>query len=296
MTGQYVSEQARRQMLQVQHFKNSHYAQWDLDAVLASYVHGYVDPLLKLTGAGPLSVADIGTGYGWLAFAFALRTDARIIAVDFDAARVVAAKEIAAILGVGDRIEWRVGGVGSLPLRENEVDAAFCLEVIEHVSTDPAIIRDIARTTRDLVVVSTPNGALPVVFHDTSLPFCHWLPVPWRDAYARAFGKGWQQSGNRFWRPRRLARALPEFERISAFFHYRSYADYQQARAKGMKGQKRTKIITLAQPVYFALAAKLGAHSYYVLPNLASTWRRRTRVEATLQPANDVGAIQAASA
>lgn len=273
----WISEEARRKILSVPHFKDSHYAGWDLDRMLASYIHGYVDQAVKLMAERRLStVADIGTGYGWLAIALALRTDARIIALDFDPRRLVAAQEIAAIMGVGDRIEWRVGAVGSLPFEDREVDLVFCLEVVEHVGVESAVMRDLARITKDVLIVTTPNGLLPVVFHDTELPFCHWLPLPLRDAYAALFGRSHMQAGNRFWKPGRMAAALDDFERISDFLQYRSYADYRQAQAElGEVPAWHSRGLISMKQAYYALVSRLGPYSFYCLPNLASIWRRR---------------------
>ena len=272
-----IPEQAYRQILVVPHFKDSHYARWDLNAVLASYIHCYADPALRMAGGrAGFTGADIGAGYGWLAIAFALRCDARIIASDFDAARLAAARRIAAILGVEDRIEWRVGALGNLPFAEGEADLACCLEVIEHVSTDAAVMHDLSRITRDLLMVSTPNGALPVVFHDTALPFCHWLPLSWRNAYARLFGRLHLQGNNRFWSAPRLAAGLAGFHRISRFFQYERYADFRAAhdRLSAISIATRRSSAGLYPP-YLWLASKFGAKSIYVLPNLASVWRRR---------------------
>jgi 2-polyprenyl-3-methyl-5-hydroxy-6-metoxy-1,4-benzoquinol methylase len=271
-----ISEQAYRQILAVPHFKDSHYARWDLNAVLASYIHCYADPALRMAGGrAGFTIADIGAGYGWLAIAFALRSDARIIASDFDAARLAAAQRIAAILGVEHRIEWRVGALGNLPFVEGEADLACCLEVIEHVSTDAALMHDLSRITRDLLMVSTPNGALPVVFHDTALPFCHWLPLAWRNAYASLFGRLHLQENNRFWNAPQLADGLTGFHRISRFFQYERYADFRAAHHRlAATSANNHKFFAMLYPAYLWLASKLGAKSIYVLPNLASVWRR----------------------
>jgi 2-polyprenyl-3-methyl-5-hydroxy-6-metoxy-1,4-benzoquinol methylase len=272
----WISEEARQRILDLPHFRDSHHAQLDLDAVLSSYVHAYARPALRMAGGRvDFTVADIGAGYGWLAIAFALCSDARIIAADSDAERLATARAIAAILGVGHRIEWRHGALGSLPFVEGEADLACCLELIEHAGTDGAVLHDLGRITRDLLLVSTPNGALPVVLHDTALPFCHWLPSAWRDAYAGMFGRRHLQDNNRFWGPRRLTAALPEFQRVSGFFQYERHAHFQEAQEilrATPTGQRKAPSL---YPAYCRLAATLGAKSFYALPNLASVWRRR---------------------
>ena len=58
------------------------------------------------------TVADIGSGYGWLAIAMALDSEVRIIAVEPDGTRLTAARHIAQIVGVEERIEWREASIG----------------------------------------------------------------------------------------------------------------------------------------------------------------------------------------
>ena len=66
----------------IPHFSRGVYRDIDLDGAIDYYRRRYVEPLGAFTGLGPEDVvADIGTGYGWLAIAFALHSPARIIAV-----------------------------------------------------------------------------------------------------------------------------------------------------------------------------------------------------------------------
>jgi SAM-dependent methyltransferase len=263
-------------ILKVSHFANSHYASWNIESLLASYVGSYVVPLSR---ARPISadtvIADVGTGYGWLAFALALNTPATIVAIDFNAERVKAARAIGDILGLSGRIDWRVGSLGSLPLSDREAHMTCCVEVIEHVARRNETIQDLSRTSSDLLLITTPNGAMPVVFHDTSLPFCHWLPIALRDKYARAFGRLWRQDSNLFWGPRRLAQALPDFRRVSRFFQYDDIAEWQalaeMLAVSPIGGYARPQALRKA---YYEAAARFGTASYYILPNLGSIWRR----------------------
>lgn len=265
-----------REIKSVPHFRASHYRTWNLRHLLDSYTLGYVRPLRAWhTPTASTTIADIGTGYGWLAFALALETPARIIALDIDARRVEAARAIASILGVEDRIDWRVGPLGQLPVADRETDIACCLEVIEHVDTDKRTIHDLSRTTTDLLLISTPNGALPIVFHDTALPFCHLMPLRMRDLYAKACRRADRQHNNQFWTPGKLASALPDFDRVSRFFHHESfrswqgYMDYMNTHPIGHYDRPET-----LRALWYKLAASLGRHAHYILPNLASVWRR----------------------
>lgn len=254
----------------VDHFRNSEYARLDLNAVIDSYVHNFVEPLLRVHPE-PAVVADIGAGYGWLACAFALRTKARIVVVEYGEARLEAARKIAEILGVAGRMEWINASIASLPIPDRSVDAAYCIEVIEHTGVDPAYLRELARITRDVLVITSPNKLFPVIGHDTELPFCHWLPLPVRDVYARLFRRAHKQDNNLFWSPGRVFAALPDFRRTSSFLQFEDYEHYRTAQPHvGGRGG----LLGLCKRMYFQAVAALGPYAIYVMPNIASTYRR----------------------
>jgi 2-polyprenyl-3-methyl-5-hydroxy-6-metoxy-1,4-benzoquinol methylase len=266
----WISDEQMAAIRRVDHFSRSEYCGLDLNRLLDEYIGDFVEPLLRLAGA-PGTVADVGAGYGWLALAFALRTGAAITAIEYDGARLDAAREIAGILGVAQRIEYVQASIASLPLAERSVDAVYCIEVIEHTGVQADFVAQLCRISRDVLVITTPNKLFPVINHDTALPFCHCLPLRLRDLYAAAFGRRSRQENNLFWSPRRLLGSVSGFQRVSRFMQFASYADYRDARpADG-------KPLTLARRclnAYFALASVLGRRSVYALPNLASTFRR----------------------
>ena len=272
----WVSDEATARIRQVDHFRNSEYRALDLNALVGSYVHDFVEPLLRVQPE-PAVVADIGAGYGWLAIAFALRTNARVIVVEYGEARLEAARQIAMILGVADRMEWINASIASLPIPDRAVDAVYCIEVIEHTGVDPAFVRELARIARDVLVITTPNKLFPVIGHDTALPFCHWLPLPARDVYARLFGRGRMQDNNLFWTPGQLFAALPDFDRTSSFLHFEDYARYRQARAHTAE---RRGLLGICKRIYFKAVAALGKYCIYAVPNIAATYRRSAAAQS----------------
>ena len=265
----WVSREQEAAIRDVEHFKHSEYLALDLDSLVDEYVRGFVEPLLRLAGM-PDTVADVGAGYGWLALAFALRTSARITAIEYDAARIVAARRIAAILGVEHRIDWVEASIAELPLPERSMDAVYCVEVIEHTGVRQEFVAQLCRISRDVLVITTPNKLFPIINHDTALPFCHWLPLRARDVYAAAFHRRGRQDNNRFWSPSRLLGSVAGFRRVSRFLQFDSYAAYREAYADT---QQRSLARRCLQ-AYFALASRLGMRAVYVMPNLASTFRR----------------------
>ncbi len=211
----WVSDSDAARLRTIPHFEDSNRSERDINKSFGWYVTHVVEQIFKFERDTKIrSIADIGAGYGWLAIAFALNTEARVVAVEPDARRLVAARQIADVFGVADRIQWCVGSIGKLPFADQEIDATFCLEVIEHTGDDIELVRDIARITKELLVITTPNKLFPLDVHDTFLPFCHWLPPGWpRDWYATVFGRRAFQDNNQFWSPAKLLRALADFER-----------------------------------------------------------------------------------
>jgi SAM-dependent methyltransferase len=280
----YVDDAQAKAIRAIPHFAGSAYRDIDLNGSVDFYVRRYVKPLAAFVEIGEGDVvADIGSGYGWLSVAFALASNARVVAVEIDEPRLEAARRISEILGVADRIDWRVGRLGHVPVGDREARVVYCIEVIEHIGRCSPAIRDLSRVTAEALVITTPNLYFPVISHDTKLPFCHWLPPGLRARYAEIFGRTDCENDNLFWSPRTLLRELPDFEVASRFLHYASRTDYLSTFpyylpyvGGGMRyGDGRLK------SAYYALAAFLGRRSLYVMPSLACTLRRHLPVPAS---------------
>lgn len=267
----WVSDEQAAAIRLVDHFCHSEYARLDLDALVEEYMQNFVQPLIALAGA-PRSVADIGAGYGWLAFAFALGTDAEVTMMEYDAKRSLAAQQIAAILGIAHRIRWLVGSIADIPLQDREIDAVYCIEVIEHTGVETSYVAELCRISNDVLVITTPNKVFPIIRHDTVLPFCHWLPLAARDVYAGWCGRRHLQQNNLFWSPLQLLRAVHGFERQSRFLQFATHAQYRLAQRSvpGKPGLSDT-----LQELYFSAVAMTGRLGIFFLPNLASTFRRK---------------------
>jgi SAM-dependent methyltransferase len=272
-----LSNEQKRLVQADLHFGRSAQRNVDPEALLRYYKRAFVDVIHGFRSDRTIgTIADIGSGYGWLSFAVACATDCRIIAVDNDQGRQQAAQRIAGILGISQRIEWRLGSLGRLPLGDKEADAVFCIEVIEHAAVDPAIMRDLGRVTSDLLIVTSPNKLFPVINHDTRLPFCHWLNNGARDRYAALFSRSDLQDGNQFWRPGQMISELQDFDRVSRFLHFPSYREYQAVRLSSAEASPDVGFPwRQIRDAYFRCAATAGKRSIYLLPNIASTFRRR---------------------
>ena len=272
-----ISEAQLAAITRIPHFAGGAYAALPIAQTLEFYRKRYVD---QLGSFRPLNsetvIADIGTGYGWLAMAFAAYSPVRVIAIEMDAPRLAAGREIARILGLADRITWLPEGLGRISLADRSVDVAYCIEVLEHVQRDPATVRDLERLARDLLIVTTPNRWFPVIAHDTRLPLCHWLPMPLRRAYAKMFGRDNCENDNLFWSAPQLDRHLTGWKPVAGFLHYRNLDDYVATypfHLPYVGGGYQTNP-GRAKLAYYRLAAMLGPASRYVMPNLAMAWRR----------------------
>jgi len=269
--GPWISKEQTAAIRRIDHFCNSEYQHLDLDALVDEYVRNFVHPLLALNGQAR-SVADIGAGYGWLAFAFALGTDLDVTMMEYDASRAHAARQIAAILGIEHRIRWLVGSIAAIPLADREIDAVYCVEVIEHTGVERAYVAELCRISKDVLVITSPNKLFPIIRHDTVLPFCHWLPLGARNVYAGVFGRRAMQHNNLFWSPRKLLRAVDGFERQSRFLQFASHAQYRQAQPAT---PGRAGWLARLQALYFSAVGRTGRMGIFLLPNLASTFRRK---------------------
>jgi Methyltransferase domain len=261
----------------VSHFADGAYRDLPIAETIEFYAKRYVDQLPKFRAIDANTIiADIGTGYGWLPMALVAHTPVRVIAAEVDAERLAAGKQIAEILGLADRITWLPEGLGTMSLADRSIDVVYCIEVLEHLYCDPKPVLDLARISRDLLIVTTPNKWFPVIAHDTRLPFCHWLPVTLRQRYATAFNRQNNENENLFWSPSDLERLLGGFKPVSGFLHYRSLDDYVATypfHLPYIGGGYHTRV-RATKLAFYKLAAILGTSSRYVLPNLASVWKR----------------------
>jgi SAM-dependent methyltransferase len=273
-----VGASLANEIKRVPHFRDSQYVNLDVAATIDYFKRKFVDHIY-LSPLTPNDIlADIGAGYGWLAMALGAHTPCRVIGVDVDRERLSAAKSIAELLGLGERIDWRVGGIQKLPLATQEADLAFCIEVLEHVQRDPSGFAELDRCTRRFLVITTPNGAFPVVSHDTCLPFCHWLPPRLRDIYARPLGRLQMQQGNRFWTPWDFSKHLSAFRRVSSFLHYKNVDDYFALFPYYLpygRGEWRQAPSPFAHAI-LTMLSKTGKSGHYFIRSLAGTFERQS--------------------
>ena len=132
----------------------------DWDTMRLSYYDGRViERMAEVSGANAgadagMTVADVGTGTGFVAAGIAPRV-ARVIAVDNSPAMLKVARENLAELGITN-VELIEGDVAALPLEDASVDAAFANMVLHHAEDPAAMLAEMARVVR-------PGGVAAVV-------------------------------------------------------------------------------------------------------------------------------------
>lgn len=272
-----VSDRQVRAIRAIPYFAESQYRDLDIEKTLSHFRDRYVlnAPIKPAELAGKL-VADVGCGYGWLAMSYAIWTDAQVVAIELNDQRLAAARQIAQILGIDEKIAWRVGSVTLIPMADREATILYCIEVIEHIQRDLHALKEIQRVADQYIVLTTPNLFSPIIGHDTRLPFCHWLPPALRRIYATAFRRQHMNENNLFWSPLALSRALDRFSRVSRFLHYQSFDDYLATfpyYSPYGKGNMKYKI-KLSNYLYLRGMSLLGPFSYLLMHNLAGTFRR----------------------
>ncbi len=269
-----------KQLLQIKtdpYLKSSQYGKLDINKTLEYYYKRFVIQLNDYTSSNSIKIIDLGTGFGWLPIAFAIFTGAKIFALEPNQERIKSAIKFAKILGVNDKINWIIGEVGELPVRSNKFDVVYCIEVIEHTYRRQNVIVEINRISKDLLIITTPNLWFPIIAHDTSLPLCHWLPIPLRKIYARIFNRLDRENDNLFWSPIKLNRGLKEFVRVSKFLHYKSYKKFLDTFPIYLPygSFKFQKELSTFRKIYFGLVSKNSKLCFYLLPNLASVYKRK---------------------
>ena len=122
---------------------------------LAYYDERVIEKMVEISGLSEAAtVADVGTGTGFVAAGVASRAG-RVLAVDNSQAMLDVARANLGALGLTN-VELIEGEVTALPLASDSVDAAFA-NMVMHLAEDPvAILEETARVVK-------PGGSVAVV-------------------------------------------------------------------------------------------------------------------------------------
>jgi ubiquinone/menaquinone biosynthesis C-methylase UbiE len=155
----------------------------DLAPVDAFHIRGReatVELAARAALAPGLRILDVGCGLGGSARYLATQYGCRVIGIDLTRAYTDAATELAALVGLGDRVEFRQCSALELPFADNAFDIVWTEHVQMNIGDKRAFYRELAR-------VLAPGGRL--VFHDVFKGAAgepHY-PVPWAEEASISF-------------------------------------------------------------------------------------------------------------
>ena len=119
---------------------------WD-EMRLVYYDEAVIEHLAAATKLdASMTVADVGTGTGFVAAGLAGRAD-RVIGIDDSAGMLEVAHKNLSELDVSN-VELRRGDIAALPLADDSVDAAVANMVLHHAVDPAAMLREMARIVR----------------------------------------------------------------------------------------------------------------------------------------------------
>jgi ubiquinone/menaquinone biosynthesis C-methylase UbiE len=149
---------------------------------LAYYDESVIERMAAVSGADEgMTVADVGTGTGFVAAGIAPRVR-RVIGIDNATAMLKVAHKNLQALGVSN-VDLVVGDAARLPLEDGSVDAAFANMVLHHAEDPAAMLREMARVAR-------PGGTVAIV--DEVEHSYEWMRSEHADVWL-GFGEGQMQ-------------------------------------------------------------------------------------------------------
>lgn len=158
-------------------------------------VHSRLQALEALCPFPKGSAADLGCGRGAYTADLASRFD-RVIGVDILAQNIEHAR-----LSVHGNVEFRCAALERIPLEDESVDAAFLIEVLDHVADVNKCLAEVRRVLKPggKAYISAPNTFFPFEAHPVKVfgrflhpnlfPFLNWAPFHDRVATARIFNR-----------------------------------------------------------------------------------------------------------
>jgi len=278
-----VNDSASAHIRAIPHLKNSIYHNLDISGTLDFFTRRYVNPLARLFDISNAVIVDCAAGYAWFAIAYILAGGKAAIAVDVDAGRLAAAKEIARILSVHQAIDFITAPIQEIPLSPNQADIFVSVETLEHIGQEniPAALHRIKEIASQGVLLTTPNKFFPMVAHDTFLPFAHWLSPGLRHIYAKLCSRETMNHNNHFLSPVDLNILLDKFKPASSCLTFHDFEDYYNhfpfyLPYGSNEAERCCTQPSAAKAAYYRLASALLKHrAYWVMPSLGQIFVRR---------------------
>ena len=165
-------------------------------------VHELYEPLKHYVKHGS-KILEIGCGRGRNFIALLRLPESQIWAVDISREILgIAAKKVENFsLNEKKRIILKHGDGRNIDFPDNSFDLIIAWQLIEHFDSledQKKVINESIRVIKDkgFLLIATPNRLFPIDYHDTNLPFVHWIfPSNLRKKIAY-FRRGWKVSSN----------------------------------------------------------------------------------------------------
>lgn len=128
------------------------FEKWAVNSFSGPYLRWYLLPRLFALIEEPLKGAGlaVGPGVGWETLTIAERfSDVRLIGVDYDATQVGRARSnLARRPALAGRVEFHQGDATALRFPDESLDFAYELNVLHHIESYAAAIREVHRVLR----------------------------------------------------------------------------------------------------------------------------------------------------
>ena len=278
-----VTETDIKRIRSFQRLQNSVYHNLDIAGTLDFFTCRYVQPLARISELSHSVVVDCAAGFGWFSIAYLMAGGKAAIAIDVDTERLEAAKEIAKVFSVADRMEFISSKIEDIPSEMNEADFFVSIETLEHVGRKNirAALQRIKGIASKGVVITTPNKFFPIVAHDTRLPFIHWLHPDQRNKFANIFNREDMDQGNEFLSPIDLSILFDKFRPFSKCLTFQNYGEYRKSFPLYLpyganEEKRRISRPSLFKATYYKVVSDiLGIYSYWSMPSLTRIFVRK---------------------
>ena len=278
-----IDEQVMEEIRHLPYLQASVYRNLNIEGTVDFFTRRYVQPLANAFDISTSTVVDCAAGFGWFSIAYLLGGGKAAVAVDINSRRLEAAKEIARLFCVADRMEFICSSIDNIPIETDEVDILVSIETLEHVGikTARAALRGIRNMASKGVLITTPNKFFPVVAHDTRLPGIHWLPPSKRRTFAELFGREEMDRGNEFLSPLDLNILLDKFRPLSTCLTFQSYNEFRDhypfylPYGRNEAARFRRRPSATVSTYYKFASAIFGSYSFWVMPSLSHIFVRR---------------------
>lgn len=216
----------------------------------------------RYRSAADLKILEVGCGYGRNIEALSGIKGSEFFGCDISAEDLKVAQARVEELGRPNIKLSLQTDKNKLPYADSQFDLVVLWQVLEHVPTSAekkSLLSEVSRVVKNngLVLIETPNFFFPIDYHDTSLPFVHYLPAVFRQALIkklrkRDFPPSFYTNAGQIKKFLRSFAGVSAVRKMSRIFFEKKYSDIFKHLSGTRQGNKKIFFI-LYFPVYFLL-------------------------------------------